>query len=146
MTNRFQIVSASHGGDFFRIIQCVKQLMLDDIAMKPEQFLVAKVGTKVIGFGRIKVYPDTLELCSLGVLSEYRGRGIGKELVNELIKKANRQTVFLVCIIPDFFKCFGFEATDIYPDSLKPKINYCIGTLGGCDDGQEYVVMKRNAS
>lgn len=143
MTNHFQITSASDS-DLSLIIQGIKELTLDDIDLKREQFLVAKVGTKVIGFGRIKVYPDALELCSLGVLPEYRGRGIGKELVNELIKKANRQAIFVVCIIPDFFRRFGFEATHIYPDSLKVKINYCTGTLGGCDDGQEYVVMRKN--
>lgn len=145
MTNHFQIVSASHD-DLSYIIQGIKELMLDDIDLKSEQFLVAKVGTKAIGFGRIKVYPDALELCSLGVLPEYRGLGIGRELVNELIKKANRQPVFVVCIIPDFFKRFGFKATPIYPDSLKPKINYCIGTLGGCNAGEEYVVMRRDVA
>lgn len=142
MTKTIQIVPASQG-DMPQIIHGIKQLMLDDIDLKREQFAVAKHNDSIIGFGRIRNYPDALEICSVGVLQEERNRGVGDLLVQELIKRAKGAPIYVVCIIPEFFKRFGFKETAVYPDSLKPKLEYCKGTLGGCEEGQEYVVMKR---
>ena len=77
------------------------------------------------------------ELCSLGVLPEYRHKGIGDLLVHALIKIAV-QDVYLVCIIPDYFKPFGFKLVDEFPEEMKQKLHYCTSELVV---EEKYVVM-----
>ena len=130
-------------GDMPAIAEGIKQLQLDDLDLRWEQFVVAKEGEKIIGFGRIKTYMDAIELCSLGVLEGYRGKGISTLLMNDLLKRAGEQSVFVICIIPAYFEKFGFKPVDNYPDSLIAKYTYCSNTLGGCGEGEKYVVMRK---
>lgn len=129
--------------DLKSIEDAIKQMQLDDTLIDYHQFIVAEVNGEFAGFGRIKEYNDAKELCSLGVLPKYRGKGISRLLIKELKTKAVIKPLHVVTIIPALFKKFGFEEIIKYPTSLLPKINYCTNTLGGCDNGEHYVVMKR---
>lgn len=103
----------------------VNEFRLDDEDLKTTQFLVARSAkSELLGFGRLRKHPDSLELCTLGVLPDYRGRGIGKKLVSQLIACAG-EDLYVVCIIPDFFKKFGFEMVKEIPDSIKRKFTIC---------------------
>jgi len=125
------------------IEDAIKEMQLDDTLIDYHQFIVAELNGEFAGFGRIKEYNDAKELCSLGVLPKYRGKGISRLLIKELKTKAVIKPLHVVTIIPALFKKFGFEEIIKYPTSLLPKINYCTNTLGGCDNGEHYVVMKR---
>lgn len=125
------------------IEDAIKEMQLDDTLIDYHQFIIAELNGEFAGFGRIKEYNDAKELCSLGVLPNYRGKGISRLLIKELKVKAVIKPLHVVTIIPALFKKFGFEEIINYPTSLLPKINYCTNTLGGCDNGEHYVVMKR---
>ena len=82
----------------------------------------------MVGFGRLREHPDCLELCSLGVATSYRRKGIGKAIVAKLIEHFSKN-IYLVCIIPDFFIPFGFHKVEIFPVSIQNKIEYCTSEL-----------------
>ena len=82
----------------------------------------------MVGFGRLRKHFDCIELCSLGVVTNYRRQGIGKAIVKELIKKSS-DSIHLVCIIPDFFTPFGFKIVEQYPNAIQNKLKYCTQEL-----------------
>ena len=124
--------------DFENIKKYIQTFELDNRGLEMDQFLVAKQNHDIVGFGRIREYEGSCELCSLGVIEPERNRGIGKEITKHLIQKAN-QPLYLVCIIPDFFKPFGFKEVSDYPEELGNKLHYCTSELVV---PETYVVMK----
>ncbi|MES2761006.1 MAG: GNAT family N-acetyltransferase [Bacteroidota bacterium] len=124
--------------DFKLIKQLIKQFELDDRVLDCTQFLAAKSNNELLGFGRIRIRENCSELCSLGVTEPKRLQGIGKQLVKELILKAD-QPLYLACIIPNFFTPFGFEVVSQYPEEMQEKLNYCSSEL---IVPETYVVMK----
>lgn len=113
---------------FIEICEFIKEFELDNRDLRKEQFIVAVNNTNVLGFGRLRQHTDCMELCSLGVVTPHRRKGIGKAIVNQLIKNT-ANTIFLVCIIPDFFTPLGFRIVEAYPSSIKDKLNYCTQEL-----------------
>lgn len=111
---------------------------MDDRGLSYYQFLVAKENDKLVGFARIRKHSGCDEFCSLGVLESHRFNGIAKLLVEARIKIAT-QPVYLVCIIPDYFKKLGFFVVNEYPAEMADKLHYCISELVV---PEEYVVMK----
>lgn len=132
------IIKPASENDFELIKQLIHQFELDDRDLQYTQFLVAKEGSELLGFGRIRIRGNCSELCSLGVTEPKRLQGIGKELVKELILKA-KEPLYLVCIIPEFFTPFGFEVVSDYPEEMQEKLNYCSSEL---IVPETYVVMK----
>lgn len=113
---------------FDAICKFIKQYELDNRDLKKEQFIVAVDDFEVLGFGRLRQHADCMELCSLGVVTSHRMRGIGKAIVEELIR-STKDIIYLVCIIPDFFEPLGFYTVEQYPASVQNKINYCTQEL-----------------
>lgn len=111
---------------------------MDNRALNKEEFLVAMSNDELVGFGRIRQRDNCSELCSLGVIESERLKGVGKQLVQALIKKAN-DPLYLVCIIPTFFEPFGFYKVDEFPKEMQEKLNYCTSELAV---PEKYVVMK----
>ncbi len=114
--------------EFQSICDYIKEFELDNRDLKKEQFVLAAEGTQLLGFGRLRKHADCTELCSLGVVMPHRMKGIGKAIVQELLKGSS-DAVFLVCIIPDFFTPLGFRVTEQFPTSIKDKITYCTQEL-----------------
>lgn len=114
---------------------------LDNRELKTEEFLVVTIHNTLVGFGRIREFETCSELCSLGVIEPERYKGIGSSLTQQLIKKAKNK-LYLVCIIPDFFKPLGFEICVQFPPELKDKLNYCNQSL---PVSETYVVMQLKA-
>lgn len=110
--------------EFSSIVSFIIAYELDNRGLKKEQFLIAVYENILVGFARLREHSDCIELCSIGVVSPYRRKGIGKALVAELIKNVSKN-IFLVCIIPDFFIPFGFKIINKFPVSIQEKINYC---------------------
>jgi len=120
------------------IMRLIGQFELDDREVLSTQFLAAVSENTLLGFGRIRTYPACSELCSLGVVEPLRHKGIGSQLVQKLIQKA-QQPLYLVCIIPEFFEPLGFKTVADYPPELGEKLDYCREALSV---PEEYVVMK----
>ncbi|GAB4207093.1 MAG: GNAT family N-acetyltransferase [Bacteroidia bacterium] len=132
--------------DFDEVKEYVREMCLDDREMKHYQFLVAKKDEEILGFGRLREYEDSVELCSLGVIEKYRGKGIGKKLVWSLIDNFyqksdfNRKNLYVVTIIPEYFLKFGFRMVeDNCPLSIMKKYEYCTNVLSV---PEKYVVMR----
>lgn len=124
--------------EFEQICHFISEFELDDRELNQEQFVAAYRNNELVGFGRLRERGDCIELCSLGVVTPHRRKGIGKAIVQELIKRANAE-LFLVCIIPDFFAPFGFKETLNYPLTIQEKIDYCTSEL---IVPEKYVAMK----
>lgn len=111
---------------------------MDNRELFEEEFLVAVNDDELVGFGRIRRRQNCSELCSLGVVETERMKGVGKQIVKQLILKSE-QPLYLACIIPEFFEPFGFEVVDTYPEDMQEKVNYCTSELVV---SEKYVVMK----
>lgn len=113
---------------FTAICEYIKAFELDNRNLKKEEFIVALYQDEILGFGRLRKHADCIELCSLGVVTPHRMKGIGKGLVKALVESINAP-IYLVCIIPDFFTPFGFQQISTFPDAIKNKMNYCTQEL-----------------
>ena len=100
--------------------------------------MVYKKNDELLGFGRIRKHNGCDEFCSLGVVESKRYTGIAKELILARLKIAT-QPVYLVCIIPEYFKLLGFEIVNDYPPEIANKLDYCTSELVV---EEKYVVMK----
>jgi len=108
------------------------------------QFVVAKVNDEIIGFGRLRKYPDCTEVATVGVIPEERNKGIGTAIVNELIRIGPKE-LFVTCVIPSFFSRLGFHAMEQYPSVLQKKVDFC--KLYDFSDDQIFVMaIKKNES
>lgn len=125
---------------FQEVKKLIHTFELDNRELTRAEFLVEQNGPELLGFGRIREYKGFSELCSLGVIEHQRLKGIGKKLCQALIKK-NKQPLYVVCIIPEYFSSLGFTICSEYPAEIKNKLDYCIGSL---PVEETYVVMKLN--
>lgn len=121
--------------EFLLIRNYIQQFELDNRNLKQEEFIAAframpagRQENELVGFGRLREHSDCIELCSLGVVTQYRRQGIGKAIVSELIKKS-KSSIHLVCIIPDFFSPFNFQIVKNYPSAIQDKLDYCTQEL-----------------
>jgi len=124
---------------FEAVKSCIRAFDLDDRELKREEFLIALHNTELLGFGRVREHADCSEMCSLGIIPSTRSKGIGKQLVAALMHKAKQQ-LFLVCVIPNYFKPFGFDVTTDYPAAIKNKMDYCNESL---PVDELYVVLRQ---
>jgi N-acetylglutamate synthase-like GNAT family acetyltransferase len=115
--------------DFELIRKYIHEFELDDRELKKEEFCAALEHQELRGFGRLRKHHDCTELCSLGVVTPHRNKGIGKAITAELIRKEDHATIYVVCIIPHFFAPFGFKEIYTYPASIKEKLDYCRQSL-----------------
>lgn len=115
--------------DWINIRHLIKDYKLDDNDLSIDQFIVCKAGQQLLAFGRIKKHSDCDELSSLGVLTTYRNKSIGKTMVHELIKLTTKN-IFIVTVIPDYFTKLGFEKVSQYPESMIAKQNVCKDICG----------------
>jgi predicted N-acetyltransferase YhbS len=77
------------------------------------RFVVAVDGQgQVIGCGQVKPHGrDVLELASIAVLPEHRGRGIARKVIEALLEKTPRP-LYLMCMAHNgpMYERFGFRA------------------------------------
>ena len=114
--------------EFQQIRNYIQKFDLDNRRLQQKEFTAAFRDNELVGFGRLRQHSDCIELCSLGVVTEHRRQGIGKAIVKELIKRADN-SIYLVCIIPEFFIPFGFIIVEKYPEAIQDKLNYCTQEL-----------------
>ena len=107
--------------DLDEIIFYIQKFKLDDENINYNQFQVAKIQNKIIGFGRIKPYKKLYELSSVGVIAEYRQQGIGRKLIVRLLEKFPTDEVWITTRIPEYFKQFGFLIFHTPPEEIELK-------------------------
>ena len=116
-----------------------KNFDLDIENISWQQFVVVKKEEHVIGFGRLRTYPQCTEVATVGVIPSERNKGIGTAIVQALIRLSPAE-LYVTCVIPDFFGMLGFEKVKQYPSVLQKKVDFC--KLYDFSDEQIFV-MKR---
>jgi len=86
----------------------------DEVATNIRSYILAKSGDKIVGYGALHIHSLRLaEIRSLIVDSSYRGKGIGKKIVEYTLQEAKelkvKEDVLVLTYLPDFFKRLGFE-------------------------------------
>ena len=120
--------------EFPEIVRMIGEFRLDYENLSPEQFIVAEQGGRMVGFGRLKPYPDCVELGCVGVVPEARSLGIGKILVRELVRRCRERGLSEVWITTDlrgYFEPMGFVPVDEAEAtaSIREKLGRFTGTV-----------------
>lgn len=80
----------------------------------PHGFVAESAG-QLVGFAALEIYsPKMSEIRSLAVAPEFRGMGVGKQLVQKCVERACERQVLEVMAITsndEFFKHCGFDFT-----------------------------------
>jgi argininosuccinate lyase/amino-acid N-acetyltransferase len=107
---------AQHGENLPRSREDIMKAILD--------FGVAVIDGKVVGCAALWIYtPDLAEIRSLGVHTEYQGRGIGQGLVRHFQQVAGQlhiDKLFVLTRAPEFFEKCSFRRVSI--NSLPEKV------------------------
>jgi amino-acid N-acetyltransferase len=110
-----------------------------------ESFIVAEIDGILVGCGSLsRLSPDLVEIRSLGLNGDYKGKGIGSRLVEALLEEARKQGINKVMALTyevGFFQRNGFTIVPksvfpekVWKDCMNCPKQYC------CD---EIAVMKR---
>ncbi|MFT4148435.1 MAG: ribosomal protein S18-alanine N-acetyltransferase [Micrococcaceae bacterium] len=70
------------------------QLLREELLDPSRKYFVALDGQQIIGYGGIALAIDFCDIMTLAVAEEYRGQGVGKQLVETLLRQA-RSNVLL---------------------------------------------------
>ena len=104
---------------------------LAEISENIRDFVVAERHGTVVGCGALHLYGMHLaEIRSIAVEREFHGHGVGRALVEALLREAERQHVASVCLftrIPEFFAGAGFTVTNHHslPDKILKDCQRC---------------------
>jgi len=128
------------------LLDAIEQLGLDDVAFRSRDYVIAvdeESGDRA-GFGRLRLHrgdddgdgDNRIELTGIGVLPEWRGRGVGAHVVERLVDTAAAdrfETVYVLTDQPEYLTQFGFEAvdTDDLPEALSDRLAEKREFLGG---------------
>jgi amino-acid N-acetyltransferase len=102
-------------------------------------FIVAEKDGQIVGCGALHLYGRHLaEVRSIAVVAQSKGLGIGRSLVNALIRESRRHRVTCVCLFtrtPEFFGHLGFEIAqrEELPDKIYKDCVHC-PKLTACDE------------
>ena len=126
------------------LLDAIEQLGLDDVAFRSRDYVIAvdeESGDRA-GFGRLRLHrgdedeENRIELTGIGVLPEWRDRGVGAHVVERLVDTAAAdgfETVYVLTDQPDYLTQFGFEAvaTEDLPPALSDRLDEKREFLGG---------------
>jgi len=110
-----------------------------------DTFVVAEDEERLIGCGSLtRLGEDLVEIRSLGVVDGYKGKGIGKAIVNRLVQEAGEQGIPKVMALTyevSFFEKNGFTVVpkEIFPEKVWRDCIHC--KKQHCCD--EIAVLKR---
>lgn len=89
-----------------------------------DQFVIAEIEGEFIGCGSLfRLGSDLVEIRSIGLRDEGRGKGVGSMILEKLIEEARRQEIPKVMALTyavDFFLRNGFEVVqkEIFPEKV----------------------------
>ena len=93
------------------IRQIVRAANINPTGLEWPRFIVAEDAGAIVGVGQVKPHRDgTRELASIAVLPRRQGQGIGKTIIEELIRR-EKGTLHLTCRarLQGYYERFGFR-------------------------------------
>ncbi|OGC07021.1 hypothetical protein A3H38_03865 [candidate division WOR-1 bacterium RIFCSPLOWO2_02_FULL_46_20] len=121
------IIRPQRDEDKAAIKTILDELDLFYAGLKIEDFWVAEQDKTIVGCLQLTDYKDFLFLGSLGISLRLQKSGLGKALMDKVLKNAQK-TVYLYTVIPDFFAKLGFKVINNPPHNLPRKASY------GCEN------------
>jgi len=111
------------------------------------EVIVAVEDDRIVGTGALHItWDDLAEIRALAVEESYRGKGLGRKIVELLLEEAKElhcPKVFTLTYQVDFFKHMGFEITE--KDSMPHKVwKECINCVKfpNCDENALILYLK----
>jgi N-acetylglutamate synthase-like GNAT family acetyltransferase len=117
------------------LLDHIESMGLDETAFRSRDYVVAidEASGEKAGFGRIRVHrtddpeADVCELTSIGVLENWRGRGVGAHVVERLVEYAGDEgfdTVYALTGEGGYLAQFGFRRIEesALPDVLRDRL------------------------
>jgi len=103
---------------------------MSDIAQNIDRFIVCEINNRVVGTGSWQILPEigmprhpSIEIQSLAIERKYHKAGIGRALINEIIKRIkplHPHQIIALTFSPVFFRKMGFR--EIPKQQLMHKI------------------------
>ena len=103
------------------LLDAIENVGLDDVAFRSRDYVIAvdQESGERAGFGRLRIHKadgqEAIELTGIGVLTEWRGNGVGAHVVERLVDTAAAEGfdhVYVLTDQPAYLTQFGFEAID----------------------------------
>jgi len=103
------------------LLDHIEEMALDDAAFRSRDYVIAvdEESNERAGFGRVRIHKtdagDYCELTGVGVVSAWRGQGVGAHVVERLIETARAEgfeTVYSLTDEPGYLAQFGFDAVE----------------------------------
>ena len=128
------------------LLDAIERLGLDDVAFRSRDYVIAvdqEAGDRA-GFGRLRLHrgdgeeneTNRIELTGIGVLPEWRNRGVGAHVVERLVDTAAAdgfETVHVLTDQPEYLTQFGFTEVNTadLPVALSDRLDEKREFLGG---------------
>lgn len=150
------VIGSPRQSDRWTILQTLLRESLNPLSADLKNFAVARApNDDLAAFGQIKpLDADTLELSSLVVLPAYRGRGLGRAVVAELLRRAEGRPVFLITVRKRrqfYVRCGFVEVIDGEENTsarvpLALRLEKLVGTpIAALAAGDGLIVMQHGA-
>jgi amino-acid N-acetyltransferase len=99
-------------------------------------FIVARDGDRLVGCGGSEAYHVVALIRSIAVVPEYRGNGLGRRIVRQLLdrlaSRGLREFYLLTTDAEDYFRKRGFKTID--RDEVHPQLLSSREFQGACPD------------
>lgn len=93
-----------------------------------EVVLIAELDGTAAGLGRlVPVDDETCELGGMFVFEGFRGRGVARALIDELVRQAAGRTVYCIpfATLESLYAAAGFERCEDAPREVLEKLAWC---------------------
>ena len=102
------------------------QFIPSDVAR--DLVLIAELDGQPAGLGRL--VPVDEESCELGgmlVFDAFRGRGVARALIDELVRRARGKTIYCIPFaeLESLYGAAGFERSEQAPEPVQEKFDWC---------------------
>jgi len=116
------------------LLDRIEELGVDEAAFRSRDYVIAvdEETNDKVGFGRIRVHKgdggEYCELTGLGILPDWRGKGVGAHAIERLVENASEEgfeELYALVGEPEYYEQFGFRerpAGDL-PDPLADRLD-----------------------
>src|SRR5215213_9215384 len=90
--------------------------------------LIAELDGQRAGLGRlVPVYDQTYELGGMLVFDAFRGRGVARTLIDELVRRAGGKSIYCIPFaeLEPLYAAAGFTRSEEAPEPLREKFAWC---------------------